>query len=333
MRILHFGPSGAERSTFGLLGGFMNLGHTVETCNVLRVDNIKKVAETAIKQFQPDMVMTIGGWHQHFDTKNLWQVIKRYGLPHLYWAIEDPTFFEWSSIVHVDVYDFVFTVSEECVPKYQKLGVPAAYVSYGCNPEIHLRTDPDENYKNDIIVLSNKYKEYDSEKCAFRNECFKNLIEPVLTAGHDIMIYGRGWDDGKFNIPKEKMRGYVSRALVPKIYSSAKIVLIIQWDKTGHICYKTYEAFGCRCFQIAPYTPLQAKYFNHGEHIIYSRSPEETLQFVDYYLTHDQDREAIAEKGQKEVYRNHTITVRAREALLALQDHGFKLDFIERKEG
>lgn len=329
MRILHFGPP-VENGPFNLLTGFRNLGHIVETCNIISVIALKEKAEKAIKQFKPDMIITIGGWHAYFDAKTLWQIISDYKIPHIYWAIEDPTYFDWASSIHINAYDFVFTVSEECVPRYTDLGVPAAYLSYACNPDLHKRTTPDEKYKNDIIVLSNKYTEYDPERCAFRNQCYHNLIEPVLEGGYDIMIYGLRWDDGKYQIPAKNRGGYISRKIVSTVYSSAKIVLIIQWDLTGHICFKTYEAFGCRCFQLAPYTPLQEKYFKDGEHIVYSHSPEETIKYVDYYLSHDEERELIAKKGQEEVYKNHNCTLRAREALRKLKSHGFNIDYIEK---
>lgn len=330
MRILHFGPSGGEKSTFAILTGFMNLGHSVKTCNIVGKTNTEKIVEKEIAEFKPNMIITIGGWHQAFDAETLWRIIKKYKIPHIYLAIEDPTFFDWSSTIHLDAYDFVFTVSEECVQRYIDLGVPAAYLSYCCNPHYHKRVMPNNLYKNDIIVLSNKYKEYDPKRCEFRHKCFRDLIAPVLTAGYNIKIYGHTWDDGKFNIPPKNLGGYVSRDLVSKIYSSAKIVLIIQWDYTGHICYKTYEAFGFRCMQIAPYTPLQEKYFKHKQHIIYSHSPKETIQYVDYYLTHDEERELIAARGQEEVYKNHSCNVRARQALEILKSNGFNIDYIEK---
>jgi len=332
MKILHFGPAGGERTTFSLLGGLTNLGHEVKTCNIHKLKlSMSEKAEKAINEFKPDLIVTIGGWHQHFDAAVLWQIIKKHGLPHVYWAIEDPTFFDWSSTVHLSAYDFVFTVSEKCVPLYNQRGTPAAYLPQACNPAVHKRVPPLAKYRNDIIVLSNKYQEYDSERCAFRHKCYHDLVEPVLQAGYDIKIYGRGWDDGMFSIPADKLGGYVGRDTVPAIYSSAKLVLIIQWDYDGHICYKTFEALGCRCLQIAPYTPVQAKFFQHKQHLLYSRSPEETIHLVDYYLRNTAEREKIALQGQREAYKNHSLTVRARQALETLQAHGFSVDYIQKK--
>lgn len=328
MRILHFGPSGFEQTDFSLLGGLTNLGHQVQTCDVIAAkEDIGSTAEKAIEEFQPAMVVTIGGWYLHFDCQSLWQVLKRHGLPHIYWAIEDPVFFDWTSTVHLREYDFVFTIGEKCVDEYIKLGTPAAYLPHACSPHFHKPAAPHVKFQNDIIVISNKYTvAKGTERFLFRGKCFEDLVEPVLQKDYDIKIYGAGWDDGEYHIPQNKLGGIVSRELVPTIYSSSKMVLIIQWDYDGHVCHKTFEALGCKCLQIAPYTPVQEKYFKHGEHIVYSRSPEETLYYVDYYLENQDEREQIAARGQEEAYKNHNLTLRAGNALSVLKRHGFNIN-------
>lgn len=328
MRFLHFGPpTTPANGPLCLLEGLSKLGHKLESCNLIQVEGIKEKASKAIAEFKPDMVITVGGWFANYDAPELWEVIRNSSLPHIYWAIEDPIFFDWASSVHIDAYDFVFTISEECVSKYIDLGVPAAYLPLACNPDFHFHTSADPKYTNDIIVLSNKVVEYDPQRCAFRNECYRRIIEPVLQGAYDIKIYGSGWDGF---VPEKNLGGYVFRDLAPIVYSSAKIVLMTQWDLDGHICFKTYEAMACACFQIAPYTPLQENHFKDGEHIVYSRSPEETIEYVDYYLSHDKERELIAKRAQEEVYKNHNCTLRFRKAMEILRSHGFYIDFIEK---
>lgn len=327
---MHFGPKGYETGIFTILVGLKNLGHIVETCDVTSAENVEIEAQKSIDEFKPDIAITIGGWHARFDAKALWKVLKRNSIPSIYHAIEDPTFFDWVSCIYINDYDFVFTVSEAMVSEYEKRGVAAKYLSYSCNPDFHKRVSSDERFINDIIVLSNKYVEYDPIKCAFRNKCYEDLIKPLIDGDYDLKIYGNGWDDEKLSIKKKFLGGTVFPNIVPKVYSSAKMVLIVQWDETGHICSKTYEAFGCRCLQIAPYTPLQEKYFKQGEHIIYSRSPEDTIKYVDYYLSHEKEREEIAARGQIEAYKNHSCDVRAREFLETLKKFGYGVDFISK---
>lgn len=337
MKILHFGIFAFDDTVFSILTGFRNLGHQVETCHIIQAENTLEIAEEAINRFKPDMVVTIGVWYDLFDSETLWGVIRKHNIPHIYWAIEDPVFFDCISTVHIDQYDFVFTTSRECVKQYNALGKKAAYLPFCCNPEVHKRVNPVPEYTSDIAVLSNfkfdsKYAQSKPERYEFRVKCYRDLVEPLIKNDYDIKLYGFGWDDESLSIP-EKFFGrdrYVMRYIVPSILSSVKMVMIIQWDYEGHICYKTYEALGCKCFQIAPYTPVQAEYFINGEHLVYSNSPEDTLRLVDYYLSHEKKREEIVKMGQEEAYKKHNCTLRAKTALTYLENHGFDIDFIKK---
>ncbi|NLM87268.1 MAG: glycosyltransferase family 1 protein, partial [Syntrophomonadaceae bacterium] len=54
-------------------------------------------------------------------------------------------------------------------------------------------------------------------------------------------------------------------------------------------------------------------------HLVWSKSPEETLDLVNYYLQHPQLRQRIARQGQAEVYRKHTYQQRVPEIMPYLQ--------------
>ena len=321
MKILHLGPEGGNDHFFSLLRGFSNLGHEVKTCNIIRCDDAPAQVESVLEAFQPDFVITIGGWHAHFDAPAVWSILKKHSVPHVYWAIEDPVFFDWVSEIHAKSYDFVLTVSEESIPRYSALGVRSAFLPYACNPDLHRRVAVDEKFKNDIVVMANKVKEYDPQRCWFRNKSFRDVVEPILLGNYDSKIYGAGWAAQEPPIPPEKIGGYIGVQNILKAYSSSKIALAIQWDYTGHICFRIYEALACGILVISPYTPVQEKAFQHEHHIIYSHDPEETKKYVEYYLAHDSERERIARQGQEEAYKNHNCTLRAETALRILKEN------------
>jgi spore maturation protein CgeB len=335
MRILHFGHAGWDDSIYSLLAGFRKLGHEVLTCNMVNVWNTAGAAENAINAFAPNLVITVGVWHYYFDMQALSGVLKRHSIPHIYWAIDDPNFFDCISSIFMDKYDFVITPAKECVPKYIARGTPAIFLPFGCNPDFNKRVEPSETYKSDIVVVSNyivpnSFSVAYPQRYEFRKKCFMDLIDPLVKRNYNLKIYGIGWEDPVLGIPSKFLGGSIDHSLVPSVYSSAKIALTIQWDYDGHICHKTFEVLGNRCMQIAPYTPVQAEFFTHGVHLIYSHSPEETVGYVHYYLAHDAERELIAASGQDEVYRNHSCTQRAKNAMEALKLHGFPIDYIQK---
>ena len=327
MRILHFGYVGLDNSIYSLLEGFRKIGHEVLTCPVVEVWDTGEVAERAIKSFTPNMVMTVGVWHNFFNMEQLQAVVRKYNLPHIYWAIDDPVFFDCISSVHLGKYDFVITPSKECVAKYAASGTSAIYLPFSCNPDFDRKVPPLPKYENDIVVVSNyivpnNFSANYPERYSFRTKCFRDLIEPLIRRNYDLKIYGIGWDDPSLQIPAKYLGGQVEHSIVPTIYSSVKIALTIQWNDEGHVCHKTFEILGCGCMQIAPYTSAQAEFFIHGIHLLYSRSPEETVSYVNYYLYHEDERKMLASRGQEEVYRSHTCVHRAIKVMAALKANG-----------
>ena len=53
--------------------------------------------------------------------------------------------------------------------------------------------------------------------------------------------------------------------------------------------------------------------FERGKEVVAYRSPEECAELVQYYLEHEDEREAIARAGQQRTLREHTYHHRMRE--------------------
>jgi 2-polyprenyl-3-methyl-5-hydroxy-6-metoxy-1,4-benzoquinol methylase/glycosyltransferase involved in cell wall biosynthesis len=78
----------------------------------------------------------------------------------------------------------------------------------------------------------------------------------------------------------------------------------------GDLNMRVFETMGCRALAILEDVNAQAKrFFQDGEHIVYYN--EENLDdLLDYYLTHDAERERIAIAGHAEVRARHTYAHR-----------------------
>jgi spore maturation protein CgeB len=96
------------------------------------------------------------------------------------------------------------------------------------------------------------------------------------------------------------------------VYSSAKIVLGFQ-NTESELTSRTFEVLAARGFLLAPCTPAIKETFIPGKHLVCSHSPEETIELMDYFLNHEEERKKIALAGQMEVYLNHTYRHRAAE--------------------
>lgn len=92
---------------------------------------------------------------------------------------------------------------------------------------------------------------------------------------------------------------HISRA---KIYISPSTI----WFDEGCISYKTVEAMACGVLTVTNnYIGMEDVFGKDGENLIYANTPEETVEKVQYYLSHDKEREEIAERGYEFVHENY----------------------------
>lgn len=319
MKILNFR---AENPLFteGLMEGLQACGHEVHNVHPAVYPSQAQIMEQKIDEIRPDIITTAGIVHLMIDAQALWSILPRKGIPHVYWAVEDTTMFDGWSMYNAVHADFVFTIAPRCVAMYAERGVRADVLEWGCNPRVHYRRPPRAEFEHDVVLVANNHVQNptfagNDAAVAFRASCTERLILPLVRGGYDVKLFGLFWDHPSLGIPPEHIGGGVSFWQAPDIYSSAKIVLGVEWDDTpgGHLTAKTWEVLGGGAFHLAPYTPAQARHFAHGRHLVHTRSADETLALVDYYLSHPKEREEVAAEGQREVYARHTYRHRGEE--------------------
>ncbi|MGE5598971.1 MAG: DUF3880 domain-containing protein, partial [Bacteroidota bacterium] len=147
---------------YGLAEGFRRTGHAVKVIQGEEErlwgqpveEQIRRLAR-AIDAFRPDFLFTEG--HPGFEPNAVCGVAKRKGLPHLYWAIEDPVSTDYLSMRYAPHVDYVFTTTAECVPRYRALGKRAEVLLFGCNPEFHRYTGPVPEWRHDLVLVASNY--------------------------------------------------------------------------------------------------------------------------------------------------------------------------------
>lgn len=325
MKILHLGMDNPKDAYFyPLLQGFQQLGHDLQSFRVPRRADLEADLVKTIEEYKPDMIFSIGVWFRFFDPL-VWDVLKRYSVPHVYWAIEDSTFFHAISLVRVKEYHFVLTISKKCIENYAKLGVKAVHIPHTIDPDFHKTVTVNPAFQSDIIATVNAFNRAGTAETNFRAHSFNITIDPIIRTRkiYNIKLYGAHWDPQKHDVPQECLGGYYRDILTTQqIYSGSKIVLGVQRNYDGHITFRTFESLAYGRLLISPYTPVQEEFFTHGKHLIYVRSAQETKSYVNYYLAHPEQRTKIALAGQEEVLKNHNCKVRAQQALNALKAAG-----------
>ena len=98
---------------------------------------------------------------------------------------------------------------------------------------------------------------------------------------------------------------------MPFVFRQSKINLnfTMRSIQTG-IPQRIWDVMACKGFLITNDQPEIHEYFTVGKHLETYESVEELLEKINYYLTHDDEREKIANSGYEEVVARHDILQR-----------------------
>ncbi|OIK08605.1 hypothetical protein BIV60_25690 [Bacillus sp. MUM 116] len=323
MRILFIDSN--ELLMYGLANGFKRAGHKVLVSGKIDENTVPRL----ISYFKPDLIFS-EGWGEEND--NDWKQeligkqIRASGIPHIYWAVEDPHFtldFSLPLILRMKP-DFVFTLSEPLVKFYKKLGIRAGHLDFGYEPSVHHpSSNPSLKYK--IAVVANGYPDVlKHSPDHYRNQSLRTLIKPLLEENIRIDFWGQNWDKiGDIlgvDIPKDWIHGYLPYKKAYKVYNSAQIIIGPQNYKS-QVTQRTYEILASGGFLLTSDTDAVRKLFTPGEDLIVSSNPEETLELIRYYLNHPEECKEISEHAIETV-SSHSYKKRAKQAIKTLIKEG-----------
>ena len=156
-------------------------------------------------------------------------------------------------------------------------------------------------------------------------------------------IYDVGWvgrlDGNKYSLRRKcikqlhhryqmnNIERYYSPSEMATVYQQSKIVVNLSRDDyLQDANLRCFEAMAGGALLITPKpTELSAIGFVEGVHYVAFEDQSELLSKVEYYLKHEQEREAIAQSSQKLVLGKHTYNVRAKTILDIIKSHSNQL--------
>ena len=98
---------------------------------------------------------------------------------------------------------------------------------------------------------------------------------------------------------------------MPKVFRQSKINLNITTRSiTSGLSQRVWDILACKGFLITNYQPEIDMYFKDGYHLVTYKNQKELIDKTKYYLTHDKEREQIAQAGFEEVCKNGSVTSR-----------------------
>lgn len=172
--------------------------------------------------------------------------------------------------------DFVFCAQKRAVEEMKSDGVPnPIWLPHAFEPQAYPKFD----------ILTKKY-----------DVCF---------VGH---VNSKNREDALDRIFSEFPNFYYGQQLfeaAARKYAESKICFNI--SMADDLIMRVFETMGTGSFLLTNWVPTIEEVFEDGKHLVLYRSLDEAVDKARYYLSHDEERQKIAQAGYEEVIKNHTM--------------------------
>jgi spore maturation protein CgeB len=215
------------------------------------------------------------------------------------WFCDDHWRFESFSRHYAPGFAYVSTTDRLSVPKYNRIGYTNVIpTQWACN---HF----------DYFPLSGEEKKFDVTFVGQPHGNRRSTIHYLNRRGIRVDAFGQGWE-----------RGRVAQEEMIRIFNASRINLNLSnssWNIHSllrgrqQIKGRNFEVPGCGGFLMTNHVDGLEDYYVLGEEIVCFRRRREMLEKLQYYLSHEGERESIARCGYLRTIRDHTYEKRFRE--------------------
>lgn len=214
-------------------------------------------------------------------------------------------------------YDGYIFFSKRLLTMHQSAGYDGLFLPFGVDTTLFYPRKYDELYAFDIAYVGNDIKGQDRTMC---------YLYPA--AQYNFGLFGnwkipkakfRFWRNWRKQPPYKKLfeyicRGKIPQEMVPVLYSSAQINLnctlqsCVDWDV---ITLRTYEIMACNGFLVSDKVPSAQQTLQ--DYVVFTEGGADLTEKIDYYLSNEKERKAIAGRGYEYVMKHASIEARAKE--------------------
>ena len=210
---------------------------------------------------------------------------------YIMWNISHP---DDVTIDEYNSYDYVFFASQKMHDEFaSKLHVSSG-VAQQCVDDSAMVYEEGHDKQYELLFVGNS------------RHVFRPILKDLIPTEHKLTVYGRHWE--KFPVQDYVVSDYMDNSKVGQAYHDAKILLNDHWDdmrENGIISNRIFDALAVGAFIISDDIPEIHELF--GVNVVTYHGREDLKEKIDYYLKHEEERDAKAKAGQKIALNGHTF--------------------------
>lgn len=269
---------------------------------------------------RPDLVLVLNG----ISAARMAQIqhIRERGYRTAVWLMDDPYFTDITA-GFVSLYDYIFTYEAGTVDFYRQLGCSRAYyLPAAACPETVRPQFVEPGYRADVTFIGTAF--------ANRIEFFNKVTPALVKRKVRLFIAGRGWDrlkdweklkssiDLRGVLYDHNIRHYLGSRLVINLHRSEGEKLNSRRLKALSPNPRTFEVAACGTLQLTDVREELPRFYEPGSEIDTFGSPEEIVDKIIYYMSHEDRRSTVALNGLYKTLQSHTYVHRVKELLGAV---------------
>jgi hypothetical protein len=211
------------------------------------------------------------------------------------------------------LYDVVITSSPHLFKYFSDSGMNTEFISLGFQPDV-LKELPARNPDIPASFVGS----------FFPDHTIRTKVLEYVCQHADVNVWGNGID----RLPKHskirgKYRGHAWGGKMYEILRMSKITINHHTNIAANYAsnMRLFEATGVGTMLLTDWKDNLADLFEVGREVVAYRSPEECVDLLSYYLTHDAEREAIALAGQQRTLNEHNYYCRMKELADVVTKH------------
>ena len=228
--------------------------------------------------------------------------------PTVNWFADDHWRFESFSSRYAPALDFSVTTDRDSVPKYRAIGCDGVILSqWACNRYAYDWTAGELEY--DVTFVGQSYGERPA------------TVERLRAEGFDVRCWGFGWPEGR--IEHDEMVRVFGASRINLNLSSAYVEprgirrRVADFarrrppeTRRSQIKGRTFEVPGSGGFLLTDRVPHLEDFLTPGKEVGTFESTDDLVERVGWWLSHEEERAAVAKAGYERVRAEHTYDQR-----------------------